>query len=551
MSITAARRLLQKSRLTDTDLRVRFLDLVSRREFRRTDRGSHGTDAKSDPRARVRRARQGGGRLAGDVALQSASNFQPADGDALDPLPLRFDRLGDVRFVVANLVGDLVTLSDLELRRIAALDLDPASELYALAAEKLLVMKRGQRAPLQLLAMRLRSRMAFLRHPSQLHILVVTLRCEHSCPYCQVSRRSADRARYDMSWETAAKAIDVALTSPSKHIKIEFQGGEPLLNFELIERAVPHAGERAAALGKEVEFVITTNLALLTDDTLTFCRTHNVQLSTSLDGPEDLHNRNRPRPGGNSHELAVAGIRRAQAALGKDRIGALMTTTEGSLGRVEEIVDEYLRLDLDGIFLRPLSPYGFAVKTKQFFNMRPRLARLLRARPALHPQIKPARGATSLEFYPALIVRRMLTDRRVGYVDLRSPAGIGLGALVYNYDGKVFASDEGRMLAEMGDRTFELGDLEDATYASLILSDKLVDLIGASLTQCAPECMTCLFEPNSRRRTCVYHRCNPGRSCTDLPLSEFCARQKGIMTLITRMLEESPEDAAILRRWAV
>jgi hypothetical protein len=54
------------------------------------------------------------------------------------------------------------------------------------------------------------------------------------------------------------------------------------------------------------------------------------------------------------------------------------------------------------------------------------------------------------EFYSALILRRMLTDRAIGYVDLRSPAGIGLGALVYNYDGRVFASDEGRMLAEMG-----------------------------------------------------------------------------------------------------
>jgi uncharacterized protein len=50
--------------------------------------------------------------------------------------------------------------------------------------------------------------------------------------------------------------------------------------------------------------------------------------------------------------------------LGKDRVGALMTTTEGSLDRVEEIVDTYLELGLDGIFLRPLSPFGFAVKTK-------------------------------------------------------------------------------------------------------------------------------------------------------------------------------------------
>ena len=51
----------------------------------------------------------------------------------------------------------------------------------------------------------------------------------------------------------------------------------------------------------------------------------------------------------------------------------------------------------------------------------------------------------------------------------------GLGALVYNYDGKVFASDEGRMLAEMGDNTFELGHVERDDYRSLILSDKLVE----------------------------------------------------------------------------
>ncbi len=52
----------------------------------------------------------------------------------------------------------------------------------------------------------------------------------------------------------------------------------------------------------------------------------------------------------------------------------------------------------------------------------------------------------------------MLTNDDPGYVDLTSPAGIGIGAIVYNYDGDVYASDEGRMLAEMGDTTFRLGE---------------------------------------------------------------------------------------------
>jgi sulfatase maturation enzyme AslB (radical SAM superfamily) len=73
--------------------------------------------------------------------------------------------------------------------------------------------------------------MAFLRQVTPLHLFVVTLRCEHSCPYCQVSRQSTDRSRFDMSEETAQRALKIALDSPSARIKIEFQGGEPLLNF--------------------------------------------------------------------------------------------------------------------------------------------------------------------------------------------------------------------------------------------------------------------------------------------------------------------------------
>jgi uncharacterized protein len=390
--------------------------------------------------------------------------------------------------------------------------------------------------------------MAFLRQVTPLHLFVVTLRCEHSCPYCQVSRQSTDRARYDMTEETAQRALRIALDSPSARIKVEFQGGEPLLNFDLIEKIVLAAKAAEPAAGKRIDFVIASNLALLTDEHLAFCKTHDVLLSTSLDGPADLHNKNRPRPGGNSHELAVRGIKRAKAILGTDRVGALMTTTENSLTRVEEIVDEYVGLGLDGIFLRPLSPYGFAVKTKQFHRYDSRRWLEFYERGLRYILSINRAGHYFPEFYSALILRRMLTDRPIGYVDLRSPAGIGLGALVYNYDGRVFASDEGRMLAEMGDTTFELGHVNTHSYRSLILSDKLVDLIAASLTQCAPECSDCVFEPHCGADP-VYHHATQRDPVGIKPLSEFCARQKGVMGLLIDILEQSPDDAAILRRW--
>jgi len=142
----------------------------------------------------------------------------------------------------------------------------------------------------------------------------------------------------------------------------------------------------------------------------------------------------------------------------------------------------------------------------------------------------------------------MLSDRPTGYVDLRSPAGIGLGALVYNYDGKVFASDEGRMLAEMGDNTFELGQVNNANYRDLILSDKLVELVGSSLTQCAPECLNCVYESHCGANP-VYHHATQKDPVGIKPLSGFCARQKGVISTLLDLLNNSRDDAAILRRW--
>jgi uncharacterized protein len=479
------------------------------------------------------------------AGFRDATAFAPTTD--LQLLPLRFERLRADRYFVSNLVGDGLLLNRQELDRVVSLDFSPGDGLYERAFEKLLVASKGQHSQLQLLAMRLRSRMGFLQQPTPLHIFVVTLRCEHSCPYCQVSRRSVDRERFDMSEGTAMRALRIALSVPAPTIKIEFQGGEPLLNFPLILQIVETA-RRDAPVGKTVEFVIASNLALLTDEVLEFCRDNSILLSTSLDGPADLHNRNRPRPGGNSHQLAVDGIRRAQTALGRDRVGALMTTTEASLGRVENIIDEYLSLDLDGIFLRPLSPYGFAVKTKQFNKYGGREWLKFYERGLRYILEVNKNGRHFPEFYASLLLKRILSDVPIGYVDLRSPAGIGLGALVYNYDGKVFASDEGRMLAEMGDRTFELGDVSKDDYASLIFSDKLIELVGGSLAQCSPECASCAFEPHCGSDP-VYHHATQADPVGIKPLSEFCARQKAVLRLLLEMLEDSPDDAAVLRRW--
>ena len=222
--------------------------------------------------------------------FQPVEAFHPA-ADTLELLPFRFERTKKHYYLVSNMVGDFVRLSSDELTRLVDLRVRPGDGLYEKAYAAQLISGVEQKAQRQLLAFRLRSRLAFLRETTPLHIFVVTLRCEHSCPYCQVSRQSTDRSRFDMSEETARRALDIAFESPAKRIKIEFQGGEPLLNFPLISTIVSAAKAKAATADKKVDFVIASNLALLDDAILAFCKANDVLLSTSLDGPADLHNK--------------------------------------------------------------------------------------------------------------------------------------------------------------------------------------------------------------------------------------------------------------------
>jgi len=216
--------------------------------------------------------------------------------DELSLLPFNFERTGTEQFLVSNMVGDFIRLTEDEINKLIDLKLKPGDGLYEKAYAAHLITGSRQKSQQQLLALRLRSRMSFLREVTPLHMFVVTLRCEHSCPYCQVSRQSTDRSRFDMSEATAHRGLDIAFQSKSSRIKIEFQGGEPLLNFGLIKTIVSAAQARSSVLGKKVDFVIATNLALLDDTILAFCKANEILLSTSLDGPADLHNKNRPRP---------------------------------------------------------------------------------------------------------------------------------------------------------------------------------------------------------------------------------------------------------------
>lgn len=474
------------------------------------------------------------------------SAFEPAASYRL--LPFRFSKLDALRYVVTNDAGEHLVVTRDELVSLARHQLSPSSDTYRRLKARHFLFNEGSTAPLDLLALKVRSRADAISNLTALHIFVVTLRCDHSCHYCQVSRVTEDKRSFDMSREHAEKALSIVFASPSPSIKIEFQGGESLLNLDLIRYVVERARVLNETARKDLAFVIATNLTHLDDEVIAFCRDHLVYLSTSLDGPEDIHNSNRPLRGGDSYQSAVRGIERARTELGRDSVSALMTTTPGSLPRVKDIVDEYVRLGFNSIFLRSLSPYGFAVRTSlvrrydihdwiEFYKEG--LAHILEWN---------RRGAVLREDFASILLQKMFLPTGTNYVDLQSPAGIGIGALIYNYDGAIYASDEGRMLAEMSDTSFRIGHVDNDSFHSLMEHEGLFAMLEESLAESAPMCSDCAFLPYCGAEP-VFHSATQKDVVGHKALSAFCTKQMAILRHLITLLEDDADARRILMSW--
>jgi radical SAM protein with 4Fe4S-binding SPASM domain len=129
-----------------------------------------------------------------------------------------------------------------------------------------------------------------------------------------------------------------------------------------------------------------------------------------------------------------------------------------------------------------------------------------------------------------------------------SPSGIGIGAVVYNYDGDVYPSDEARMLAEMGDKTFRLGNLHTDTYEDMFLSDSLLDPLDESFAGSAPMCTDCAFEPYCGADP-VFHHATQGDFVGRKPLSAFCHRNMAIFRHLISLMRNDAEAKQIFLGW--
>ena len=401
----------------------------------------------------------------------------------------RFRKLGGKYFVTTD-SGSYAVLDEDEFKKLKSGKVE--GELYNKLVEREIILDETN---INEYTLDLRKRNSFLFYGASLHIVVVTLRCNMKCIYCHASSVDDTKQGFDMDKETAKKTVDFIFQSPSPNITIEFQGGEPLLNWNVVKYTIEYAKEKNKEERRKLNFAIVTNLSLMDDEKMKYLIDGEVPICTSLDGPKDLHDKNRIFSKTSNYDQVVSWIKKFKEEYKrsgkKEWIHALVTLTKESLKYPKEIVDEYVNLGMRTIHLRFLNNLGVAQKTwskinysvKEYLDFWKKAAERIKEHQNAGKKIN--------ERIIDIMAKKIGTKFDPGYLDLRSPCGAAIGQIAYNYNGDIYSCDEGRMI---GDETFLLGNVKADLYKDVTTCDKACALANASIND-QFICDACAYKP--------------------------------------------------------
>lgn len=206
-------------------------------------------------------------------------------------------------------------------------------------------------------------RLALDRFPVNTLVLNVNTGCNLSCTYCYKEDLTTPTMGSRMSAETAKRSIDLLLREGGGNgrVNLVFFGGEPLSNLALIREAVAYAEAEARVHRIAVDFSLTTNATLLTEETIQYLDDHRFGITVSMDGPKHLHDRNRVTIGGQgSYDIVARKVKMLLARYRSRPVGARVTLTSG-VTDVGTIFD-HLRdsLEFPEVGLAPVTSGGTA-----------------------------------------------------------------------------------------------------------------------------------------------------------------------------------------------
>jgi uncharacterized protein len=165
--------------------------------------------------------------------------------------------------------------------------------------------------------------------------------CNLRCGYCFAGTGNFSGSRCVMSEETGRQAIDFVIkhSGSRRNIEIDFFGGEPLMNFDVVKKLTYYIKEQEKVHNKNFRLTMTTNGILLDDEKLEFINKHMHNLVLSIDGRRDVNDRMRKLVnGGGSYDIILPKIKAAAKSRNQDNYYVRGTFTRYNLDFCEDVL---------------------------------------------------------------------------------------------------------------------------------------------------------------------------------------------------------------------
>jgi len=462
----------------------------------------------------------------------------------------RFKRFDSQRFLITNDAWKFEFLSNDEFVKFSSWENLESLEKYDELLKKWFIKDKDYESKM---IWSVSQKNHFVWEWATLHMIVVTLRCNHKCKYCHAAVAPMSAKEFDMTQETAKKTVDTIFYTNSPSLTIEFQWWEALVNYDVVKFIVKYSKERAYHLKKDLSLVMVSNLTLMSEEKLIWLLDEWVDICTSLDWDEVTHNNNRAWFDWNSFEKVTYWMKRLEEDKQKRsmwKVWALLTLTKETLPKYKEIIDKYVEIWQDWIFLRWLNPYGFAAAQKDtlayeeedWMNF---------YKKSLDYIIELNKKWTFFrESITSVYLRKIFSPVDPAFMDIRSPSWVAVWWIAYNYDGKIYASDESRMLWRMWDDSFLMSEWKwtwKENYLEMSNSDVLKASIQSSVLDWIPWINEHPYKPYIWVDIIHNYKVNWNLYCP-MKKDEKVQMQINILDYIFEKLR-NPEDKKILMTW--
>ena len=189
--------------------------------------------------------------------------------------------------------------------------------------------------------------------------------CNLACRYCFAEEGEYHGRRAVMSFEVGKKALDflIAGSGSRRNLEVDFFGGEPLMNWEVVKQLVEYGRSREEIHNKRFRFTLTTNGVLLNDEIMEFCNREMSNVVLSLDGRKEVNDRMRPfRKGAGSYDLIVPKFQKFAESRNQTNYYVRGTFTRNNLDFSEDVLHfadlGFKQMSIEPVVASPEEPYA-------------------------------------------------------------------------------------------------------------------------------------------------------------------------------------------------